>query len=130
MIEEKKINPAEIIETCNNLKETYDYLVFVTAVDYPEKKIIELVYFLRSVSNKNSIMLKVELDRESPKIASVAGIWPAADWHEREVFDLFGVTFIGHPDLRRILLPEDWDGYPLRKDYSKPKTILRPETVK
>jgi NADH:ubiquinone oxidoreductase subunit C len=63
----------------------------------------------------------VDLDRENPRVASVAGLWPAAEWHERESFDMMGIVYESHPYLRRILLPEDWAGYPLRKDYVAPK---------
>jgi NADH-quinone oxidoreductase subunit C len=88
---------------------------------------MEVVYHLWSVTNKTSLVLKVMLPRwrdgkegELPEIPSVAGIWRTADWHEREVYDLSGVRFVDHPDLRRILCPEDWVGHPLRKDYEMP----------
>ena len=117
----------------------YNFLADITAVDYlhtdPKKAEkadwdphIELVYHLSSIRYKHTLVLKVKLDRwnngregELPVVPSVAGIWRTADWHEREVFDLSGVEFSGHPDLRRILCPEDWEGYPLRKDYELPK---------
>ena len=88
---------------------------------------LEVVYHLWSVPNKNSLVLKVMLPRwkddqqgELPEVPSVAGVWSTADWHEREVYDLCGVRFTGHPNPRRILCPEDWVGHPLRKDYEMP----------
>ena len=96
----------------------FDFLRAVTGVD--RKDCIEVVYQLYSYSLRHGIAVKVKLDREAPVVDSVHDIWPTANWHERETFDLFGVTFSGHPDLRRLLLPEDWEGYPLRKDYKFP----------
>ena len=130
MIEEIKIGKDEMLDVCLKLKESCDFLAFVTAVDYPERGLLELVYNLRSLTDNKNVILKVELPRENPEISSVAVVWPAAEWHEREIFDLFGVKFSGHPDLRRILLPEDWQGHPLLKDYVKPGVIKRPETIK
>jgi NADH-quinone oxidoreductase subunit C len=110
----------------------------ITGVDYfepdPKKASkndwqphLEVVYHLSSLVTKTTLVLKVILPRwkndtpgELPEVPSVAGVWSTADWHEREVFDLSGVRFIGHPDLRRILCPEDWVGHPLRKDYEMP----------
>lgn len=130
MSEEKKISKDELLPVSLQLRASYDYLAFVTAVDYPERGGLELVYNLRSLTDHKNVILKVELPRENPEIASVAVVWPAAEWHEREIFDLFGVRFLGHPDLRRILLPEDWQGHPLLKDYAGPGVIKRPETIK
>ncbi|MGA0041012.1 MAG: NADH-quinone oxidoreductase subunit C, partial [Pirellulales bacterium] len=88
---------------------------------------LELVYHLWSTQARVSLVLKAKLPRwkgdqpgQLPEVPSVVGVWRTADWHEREVFDLSGVLFVGHPDLRRILCPEDWEGYPLRKDYEMP----------
>jgi NADH-quinone oxidoreductase subunit C len=78
-----------------------------------------VVYHFYSLQQRHGIVLKVETDREQPRVASVAGVWQAATWLEREIYDLFGVTFTEHPDLRRILLPDDWVGHPLRKDYQE-----------
>jgi NADH-quinone oxidoreductase subunit C len=75
-------------------------------------------------------MIKVEILRNDPQIQTVSAVWPAAEWHEREIFDLFGVNFSGHPDQRRILLPVDWVGHPLLKDYAKTGMIKKPETIK
>ena len=130
MKEEKRVTREDFFGVCESLKNSYDYLIFVTAVDYPDQARLELVYYLQSLETKNTLILKVDLPRENPEINSVAVLWPAAEWHEREIFDLFGVKFIGHPDLRRILLPEDWPGHPLLKDYTQPGLVKRPETIK
>lgn len=79
-----------------------------------------VVYHLFSVALKHTLVLKVKIDRVSPSVASVVDIWPGMGWHERETFDMYGIRFEGHPNLRRILLPDDWEGYPLRKDYKYP----------
>jgi NADH-quinone oxidoreductase subunit C len=113
-------------------------LNLITAVDYfhtdpkkaakaPWRPHLELVYHLSSVAKKHALAVKVKLPRwkdavegQLPEAPTVSGVWKTADWHEREVFDLSGVNFLGHPDLRRILCPEDWAGHPLRKDYEMP----------
>ncbi len=130
MTAEQKINPGEILQVGARLRETYDFLVFAAAIDYPDRGVIELVYYLRSLSDQRELKLRTEVSRQGGEIDSVCGIWPAANWHEREIFDLFGVKFTGHPDLRRILLPEDWVGHPLLKDYTRAGVVTRPETVK
>ncbi|HAR46014.1 MAG: hypothetical protein A2X56_00900 [Nitrospirae bacterium GWC2_57_13] len=99
-----------------------DLLVDLTAVDfsaYPDDKgpRFEVVYNFISTTYRHRIRLKVRLDSEDPRINSVASVWNTANWHERETWDLMGIRFDGHPDLRRILLPEDWEGHPLRKEY-------------
>lgn len=127
--EVRKISADELLEECQKLRADYDYLPFITAVDYPDKNIIEMVYYLQSTATNNVLILKVELPRAKAEVKSVVSVWPAADWHEREVFDLFGVKFIGHPDLRRILLTPDWVGHPLLKDYSDEKMIKKPVTI-
>jgi NADH-quinone oxidoreductase subunit C len=78
---------------------------------------MEVIYTLYSIPNHFTLHLRVVLDRTLPSVSSVSSIWRTADWHEREAFDLLGIQFSGHSDLRRILLPEDWEGHPLRKDY-------------
>ncbi len=97
----------------------FDYLVDAAGVDYPKENLIRVVYHLQSLSLKHTFKLKVECDRASPKAPTVDGVWHAANWLEREVYDLLGVEFEGHPDLRRILLPDDWQGHPLRKDWKE-----------
>jgi NADH-quinone oxidoreductase subunit C len=96
----------------------FDYLSDVTAVDwYPSDPRFEVVYHLFSMSKKERVRLKVRLSGDSPSLESVTSVWPGANYFEREVFDLFGIRFNGHPYLRRLLMPEDWEGSPLRKDY-------------
>ncbi|MDD5542491.1 MAG: NADH-quinone oxidoreductase subunit C [Acidobacteriia bacterium] len=96
----------------------FNFLADVAGVDrLPETPRFEVNYHLLSLSRARRIRLKCRLPEEDPQIPSVTSVWATADWLEREVFDLFGIHFEGHPDLRRILCPEDWNGYPLRKDY-------------
>jgi NADH-quinone oxidoreductase subunit C len=96
----------------------FDLLADVVAVDlWPKEPRFELVYILVSTASRRRIRLKVRLAGNSAHVASVIGVWPAANWLEREVWDLFGIAFDGHPDPRRLLMPEDWEGFPLRKDY-------------
>jgi len=102
-----KVAPGIELDHCDDL----------TAVDWPKRSVIEVVYHLFSYRYRHGLVLKVEADRKDPAVPSVQGVWKAANWLERECYDLFGVAFTGHPDLRRILLPDDWEGWPLRKDY-------------
>ena len=96
----------------------FNYLADVTCVDwFPSEPRFEVVYHLLSIPKKERVRLKVRLDGSSPALDSVTQVWPGANYFEREVFDLFGVRFAGHPYLRRIVMPEDWEGHPLRKDY-------------
>lgn len=96
----------------------YAFLEDVTAVDwYPSEPRFQVVYHFLSFSQKRRIRLIVRLEGDEPSIDSITPMWPAANFYEREVFDLFGIHFGGHPNLRRIMMPEDWKGYPLRKDY-------------
>ena len=96
----------------------YSLLAELTAVDYhPRDPRFELVYLLVSLEHRTRLRLKVRLQGGDARVQTVTGVWPAANWLEREVWDLFGITFDGHPDPRRLLMPEDWDGFPLRKDY-------------
>ena len=97
----------------------FDYLSDLTATDWPPRTTegrFDVVYMLYSTRLRHRVRLKVKVGEQQP-VASVTSIWPGANWLEREVYDMFGVTFIGHPDLRRILMPEDWQGFPERKDY-------------
>ena len=94
------------------------FLTDLTALDrLPEEPRFEVVYLLMSLEPPARIRLKARLPGRAPEIASVTTLWPAADWFEREVYDFFGIHFSGHPDLTRILMPDDWEGYPLRKDF-------------
>jgi NADH-quinone oxidoreductase subunit C len=115
-----EIAPERIVEACLFLKNDrqFERLSTVTAVDrYPSQPRFEVVYHLQSIAHNQRLRLKCRLSGERPEIDSVTAVWRSANWFEREVFDLFGVTFRNHPDLRRILMPEDWEGHPLRKDY-------------
>jgi NADH-quinone oxidoreductase subunit C len=95
-----------------------DFLCDVTCADfYPRQPRFEMAYHLLSIQNKSRLRLKVRLAGEDASVESITPIWPSANFFEREVFDLFGVRFLGHPYLRRIMMPEDWEGHPLRKDY-------------
>ncbi|HUV03652.1 MAG TPA: NADH-quinone oxidoreductase subunit C [Armatimonadota bacterium] len=108
-----------ILDICAFLKEepglSFDYLMSLTAVDWPDR--LDVVYHLYSILQKHYVTLKVRADRATPVVPSVTSVWKAANWQEREVYDMFGIRFEGHPDLRRILLEPDWEGFPLRKDY-------------
>ena len=96
----------------------YVFLAELTAVDFhPREPRFELVYLLVSLEHRQRLRLKVRLPGDGPHVRTVSGVWPAANWLEREVWDLFGIVFDGHPDPRRLLMPEDWEGFPLRKDY-------------
>ena len=108
---------AEFLRHEPSLK--FDFLSDISVVDrFPIEPRFELNYHLLSLGTRQVIRLRVWVHGGTNPVAdSVTGIWPTADWHEREIFDLFGVQFEGHPDLRRILMPESWEGYPLRKDY-------------
>lgn len=104
----------------------FDFLSCITGLDNGNNS-LEIIYHLYSIPYHHSIVLKVALEKNKedsplPKIGTVSHIWAAANWHEREIFDLIGIEFQGHPDLRRILLPNDWQGHPLRKDYQTPET--------
>ena len=115
---------ADLARVCRLLRDdpdlAFDFLLDVTAVDrlrLPESSPrFEVIYHVYSLQHRRRLRLKVRVD-EGQAVPTVTGLWPTANWHEREVYDLFGVPFDGHPDLRRILLPEDWEGHPLRKDY-------------
>ena len=107
---------AEFLRDASDL--AFTYLSDVTGVDrFPIEPRFELNYHLLSLSRRETIRLRVRLPGDDAVTRSVIPVWPTANWHEREIFDLFGIRFEGHPNLRRMLLPEDWEGYPLRKDY-------------
>ncbi len=116
-----RIERSRIVEVCDALKRDEDmpfnYLSDLTCVHYPDQRAapFEVIYNLYSIPKNERVRLKVSVNGEG--VDSVTSVWPSADWLEREVYDLFGVVFRNHPDLRRILLPPDWEGHPLRKDY-------------
>ena len=99
----------------------FDTLHCLSGVDYPEEDKLEVVYHLFSLEHKHWIVLKVEVARSDARAPTVESCWKTANWHEREAYDLYGITFEGHSDLRRILLPDDWEGHPLRKDWEYPE---------
>jgi NADH-quinone oxidoreductase subunit C len=114
------IAPGKIADVARFLKDELQFarLSGITAVDWhPQEPRFEVVYHLHSIERNERVRLKCRLGGEQPEIDSVTGVWRAADWYEREVYDLFGVVFRNHPNLRRIMLPEGWQGYPLRKDF-------------
>ncbi len=108
-----------LLDVCRWLRDNPEFdmsfLEFVSAIDWPDR--FDVVYQLTSLARQHGIALKVPIPKEDARIPSVAGIWRGADWHEREAYDLFGITFEGHPDLRRIMMSADWKGHPLRKNY-------------
>lgn len=112
-----------VVEVCRFLKSdpalAFDFLEDLTATDHPKENLIRVVYHFYSYEHRHLFVAKVELDRAKPEIDTVEVVWKAANWLEREVYDLFGVLFKGHSDLRRIMLPDDWQGHPLRRDYSE-----------
>ena len=111
----------EIAEELKNHKDlTFDYLMCVTGYDNGAGNTLGVAYNFYSTSKKHYLEIRIEVERDNPVIPSIEKLWKTADWLERETFDLYGVDFSGHWDLRRILLPADWEGYPLRKDFTEP----------
>jgi NADH-quinone oxidoreductase subunit C len=113
-------DPASVVEVAKYLKEQegFDYFLYATAVDWPARDPrFTVVWEVRSLANKTRIRIKTTAGMPDPHAPSLTSVWPPANWHERETYDLFGIKFDGHPDLRRILMPETWEGFPLRKDY-------------
>jgi len=116
------IEASSLREACMILRDDpgcpFNYISDVTCVDwYPSEPRFEVVYHLLSIPRKERVRLKVRLEGSSPGVESVTSVWPGANFFEREVFDLFGIRFAGHPYLRRIQMPENWEGHPLRKNY-------------
>jgi len=115
-----RVDAARVVELCRFLKndEKFVRLSAVTAVDwYPAEPRFEVIYHLHSVERNQRIRVKTRLSGKNPEIDSMTAVWAGANWYEREVYDMFGITFRNHPNLVRILNPIDWEGYPLRKDY-------------
>lgn len=119
------VDKQDLFKAAEGLKEAgFDLFLFVSGIDYPDS--IKLTYRVYSTKKRNEfgVIIKTEVPKSNPVIDSLVPLWSAAGWHERETFDLYGVQFTGHPDLRRIFMPEDWVGYPLRKDYSDGHMIV------
>jgi NADH-quinone oxidoreductase subunit C len=116
-----EIAPEKVVAVCRFLKDELKFvrLSTIAGVDrYPGEPRFEVVYHLHSLERNERLRVKCRLPGRDPEIDSVTGVWRGAGWYERETFDLFGVRFRNHPDLRRIMMPDDWEGYPLRKDYN------------
>jgi NADH-quinone oxidoreductase subunit C len=113
---EQLLRAAQLLQAEPGLQ--FDFLSDISAVDrFPIEPRFEMNYHLLSIPLRQTLRLRVWLPGKEPVISTVIPVWPTANWHEREIFDLFGIRFEGHPDLHRILMPDDWEGYPLRKDY-------------
>jgi len=113
-------DPTKIVDLCRFLKDSEKFirLSSVTAVDWhPAEPRFEVVYHLHSLEPFRRLRVKYKVGGEKPEIESVTSVWRAANWYEREIWDMFGIHVLNHPDLERILMPTDWEGHPLRKDY-------------
>jgi len=121
------VEPTGWKTTAQQLRSTanldFDFLFCITCVDW--KTHLTMVYHLTSTIHRHTIVVKSKLDRNDPQIETVSDIWRTAEFHERETYDLFGVRFINHPDLRRLFLTEEWNGWPLRKDYEDPINMIK-----
>lgn len=120
------VAPESIADVAQYLAENealaFDFLMCLSGVDLSVKDTtLEIVYHLSSMTHRHKAVLKVIVPKENPHVPTVENIWKTANWHERETYDLYGIVFEGHSDLQRILLPDDWEGYPLRKDYKEPE---------
>ena len=115
------VEKKDLIKVCQLLKEDkdfkFDILISVSAVDKIDEGTMESVYHLFSSEYHHKVVIKVIVNRDKPSVPSVVPVWITADWHEREAYDLMGINYDGHPDLKRILMPADWIGHPLRRDY-------------
>jgi NADH-quinone oxidoreductase subunit C len=118
------VEPSAILDVCRFIRSDdrlyMDHLELLGGADYRDR--IEVVYVVYSMKLHHRFTLKCRLPREAPKVHTVESVWAVANWHEREAFDMFGIVFEEHSDMRRILCPDDWEGHPLRKDYKFPKT--------
>lgn len=120
-----QIAPTAIADVCQYLAHTdslaFDSLMCLSGVDLSANdEVFSVVYHIYSMKHRHNVVLKASMPKTESHLPSVTHIWKTADWHERETYDLYGIVFEGHTDLRRILLPDDWEGYPLRKDYKEP----------
>lgn len=121
------VEPPEWKQFAKQLRFTdelnFDYLFCVTCVDW--KTHFTMVYHLTSTTHRHAVVIKIKLNRDNPEIETVSDIWRTAEFHEREAYDLFGVKFLNHPDLRRLFLTDTWKGWPLRKDYEDPVNMIK-----
>ena len=122
------VTPAELETICtDNFVQhqdlDFDYLFCLTCVDW--KTHFTMVYHFTSTIHRHNIVVKSKLDRNNPEIETVCDIWRTAEFHEREVYEMFGVNFLHHPDLRRLIMPDDWEGWPLRKDFEDPVNMIK-----
>jgi len=117
------VSPDMIHKVCKFLRDDpemrFDYLMCLSGVHYAKDEQFGVTYHLHSTKKGHALTVKVRMPADSPRVQSVESIWKTANWHEREAYDMFGIVFENHPDLRRILCPEDWEGYPLCKDYEE-----------
>lgn len=120
------ISPAILRALAKTLRDDeqlrFNTLMCLSGVHYQKEEELGVTYHLHSTIHGHTLVLKVRVPEEEPDVPSVEAIWKTANWHEREAYDLIGVRFSGHPDLRRILTPQDWEGHPLRKDYEQQET--------
>ncbi len=129
IVVDRESAPAVLRTLCDNPDLRFAFLAELTAIDvWPREPRFEVVYILVSIEHRARLRLRVTLPGDAAHIATASSIWPGANWLEREVWDMFGIFFDGHPDLRRLLMPDDWEGHPLRKDYpvqirKKPETF-------
>lgn len=125
-VEMLELYPQDLISACKLLKENpetnFEFLVLMGSVELKDS--FQMVYHLHSLKTKKSFRIKVSTGKGNPEIPSVSNVWSTADWYEREAYDMMGIKFPGHPNLKRILNPDNWEGYPLRKDYIPPSDAL------
>ena len=125
-VEMLELETKDLVNACKLLKEDeeikFDFLVLITSLEI--KKGFQSIYLLHSTKTKKSLRIKVTVGKENPIVPTVSHIWSTANWYEREAYDMMGIIYTGHPDLKRILNPENWEGYPLRKDYIPPSDAL------
>jgi len=121
------VDPAAWDAVARQLRSTggldFDFLFCVTAVDW--RTHLTMIYHLTSTIHRHTLVVKIKLEPVNPEVHTVSGIWRTAEFHEREAYDLFGVVFTGHPDLRRLFMTDDWKGWPLRKDYEDPVNMIK-----
>ena len=122
-VEMLELEVKDLVNACKSLKESgFDFLVLITSTD--TKKGYQSIYTLHSTNTKKSLRIKITVGKDNAKVPSVSHIWKTADWYEREAYDMMGIVYTDHPNLKRILNPENWEGYPLRKNYIPPADSL------